>query len=255
MRIKSYFAPSVQAAIALARKEFGDGVTLVTSHVASLDNRHLGEYEVVFAIEEVAAAETPAPEPVSALTPAPAIESVIEPAPVFDDLLRQAIFAPAPMHRDLPEKLEQIHSSLVALGLDASLVRSFMTMLKAVLPATSAASETPAGGNDPMIDEPVVSSLEVALSVPETLAEPVIQYVLQPVAAQPVASRIVATQFDEPVEIPGDRPVLVLKQPEPRPFLSLFETPRPSRSSAQPRFSAAELAFMSSVSSPKEQGA
>ena len=52
MRIKSYFAPSVQSAISTARKEFGDEVTLVTSHAAALESRHLGDYEVVFAVEE-----------------------------------------------------------------------------------------------------------------------------------------------------------------------------------------------------------
>ena len=36
----------------VARKEFGDRVTLVTSHVAAPENRGAGEYEVVFAIDE-----------------------------------------------------------------------------------------------------------------------------------------------------------------------------------------------------------
>ena len=44
MRIKSYFAASVQSAIGLARREFGDDVTLVTSHASALEARHLGEY-------------------------------------------------------------------------------------------------------------------------------------------------------------------------------------------------------------------
>src|SRR5579884_3265125 len=52
MRIKSYFASSVQSAIAIARKEYGDDVTLVTSHTAPLESRHLGDYEVVFAVDE-----------------------------------------------------------------------------------------------------------------------------------------------------------------------------------------------------------
>lgn len=169
MRIKSYFAPSVQTAIALARKEFGDDVTLVTSHVAALDNRHLGEYEVVFAIEE---------QPAMPESPEP-------PAPAFHEMLQQAIVTPLPAQQDLSDKLEQVHTALIALGIEPSMVRSFMTMLKAVVPATPA---IPA-------QEPAVAP---ALPVPE---------------APPVP-------------------------------------PAPSS-----RYSAAELAFMSSVSSPKEQGA
>lgn len=184
MRIKSYFAPSVQAAIALAHKEFGHDVTLITSHVASLENRHFGEYEVVFAIEE----SLPTAEPV------PVSEPLSPPAPPFHELLNQAIQAPIPMHQDLPAKLEQIRTSLVALGLESSLVRAFMTLLEAATPTVSAIT---------------------AAAVP---AEP---------AAAPESSEV----------------------PAPVPFLSLFAAPSPQ----PPRFSAAELAFMSSVSSPKEQ--
>ena len=220
MRIKSYFAPSVQAAIALARKEFGDGVTLVTSHVASLDNRHLGEYEVVFAVEESIEESSDVPEG-KAEQPAPA------PVPVFSELLQQAITAPLPMQQNLPEKLEQIHDSRVALGLESSLVRSFMTMLKAVVPASSVPVET------------------AIISVPA-----------EPPVIQCQQSRWEESQFEEP-QLP-EPPAQVasppippeISKPAPRPFLSLFESPRP-----QPRFSDAELAFISSVSAPKEQGA
>jgi hypothetical protein len=172
MRIKSYFAPSVQTAIALARKEFGDGVTLVTSHVTSLDNRHLGEYEVVFAIEEPIEVPEEKAEP---------------PAPAFHEMLQQALVAPAAIHQDVSDKLEQVHTTLVALGIESSLVRALMTMLKALVPAAPAAfTEAP------------------AVIVPADLPAP---------------------------EVP------------------------PAPSGLQSRYSAAELAFMSSVSSPKEQGA
>jgi hypothetical protein len=192
MRIKSYFAPSVQAAIAIARKEFGDCVTLVTSHVASLDNRHLGEYEVVFAIEEkIDLPETQA-EP---------------PAPAFHDMLQQAIAAPSAVCQHVPDKLEQIQALLVELGIDSSLVRSFMAMLKAIVP-------------------------EAAPSVP----------------ASPVSADIPAVAQPAPKQPEPPQPEAV--KPAPLPFdLSLLAAPRPPQS----RFSAAELAFMSSVSSPKEQ--
>ena len=58
MRMKSYFASSVQAAMEQARRELGSEATLVTSHSAGPEARHLGEYEVVFATDlpEVSAA-------------------------------------------------------------------------------------------------------------------------------------------------------------------------------------------------------
>src|SRR5258705_4426691 len=49
MRLKSYFAGSVEAAIERARKELGGETLLVHSRRSSVETRHLGTYEVVFA--------------------------------------------------------------------------------------------------------------------------------------------------------------------------------------------------------------
>lgn len=242
MRIKSYFAPSVQAAIALARKEFGDGVTLVTSHVASLDNRHLGEYEVVFAIEEVI--ETPAPEPM------PEPVAVEAPAPAFNELLQQAMQTPPPMHQDLDHKLEHIHSSLIALGLESSLVRSFMTMLKAVLPTVPAVlvpevAEAP----ETVLEEPAVVIEEHPDPVMEVPAEePVLLPTIVEELPAPKPKITIIKSEAQPAKPELVKPEPTPASPAPRPFLSLFEAPR-----SESRFSAAELAFMSSVSSSKEQ--
>ena len=103
MRIKSYFAPSVQSAIGLARKEFGDDVTLVTSHAASLESRHLGDYEVVFAVEEVSD---------QAASDASPVRGRLQPPKVFQDLLQEAIVAKPSTHEGLPEKLEHLRSLL-----------------------------------------------------------------------------------------------------------------------------------------------
>jgi flagellar biosynthesis protein FlhF len=63
MKIKSYFARTVEGAMATARQELGPDAMLVNSRKTSLETRHLGEYEVVFATvapgaEAVAAAAT-----------------------------------------------------------------------------------------------------------------------------------------------------------------------------------------------------
>jgi flagellar biosynthesis protein FlhF len=66
MRLKSYFAGTVEAAIALARQELGPDAMLVQSRRATPETRYLGEYEVVFALASKspanAAGEPPAME-------------------------------------------------------------------------------------------------------------------------------------------------------------------------------------------------
>ena len=144
MRIKSYFAPSVQAAIKLARKEFGEGVTLVTSHVASIDTRDLGEYEVVFAIEEVSeqveqqvVSEPVAPELIA--SEPVASEPVIPPPNVFQDLLQKAIETKPSTRENLPEKLAQLRVAFIEIGLESTMVRALMTMVESCV-----SSSTPA---------------------------------------------------------------------------------------------------------------
>jgi flagellar biosynthesis protein FlhF len=68
MKIKSYFASTVEEAMAQARQELGPEALLVNSRKSSLETRHLGTYEVVFAgemppePEETPAAGCPPPE-------------------------------------------------------------------------------------------------------------------------------------------------------------------------------------------------
>jgi flagellar biosynthesis protein FlhF len=50
MRVKSYFAPSVEAAMEQARREMGPEALLVSSRKAPPEAQELGEYEVVFAV-------------------------------------------------------------------------------------------------------------------------------------------------------------------------------------------------------------
>src|ERR1022692_1211294 len=62
MRIKSFYASTVEGAVALARREMGAEAMLVESRKAPLEARHLGEYEVVCALvpeEETAKPQAP----------------------------------------------------------------------------------------------------------------------------------------------------------------------------------------------------
>jgi len=67
MKIKSYFANSVEDAMALARQELGPDAMLVNSRKSSPDSRHLGVYEVVFVtdIPVSESGEPPAGAPVA----------------------------------------------------------------------------------------------------------------------------------------------------------------------------------------------
>src|SRR5215471_3073881 len=57
MKLKSYFAESVEAALSQARRELGADAILVNSHRTSLEFRHLGEYEVVCAVDSLPGAD------------------------------------------------------------------------------------------------------------------------------------------------------------------------------------------------------
>ncbi len=71
MKIKSYFSRTVEEAIASARQELGPEAMLVDSRRAPAEARHLGEYEVVFAVRNLAErAELMSPDPAPSAEPA-----------------------------------------------------------------------------------------------------------------------------------------------------------------------------------------
>lgn len=85
MRLKSYFAASIEGALNLARQELGQEAMLLDSHRTGPESRHLGEYEVVCAVvpAKPAVFETPG-------TPAeaepPAFSTAAVRAPSLDKL-------------------------------------------------------------------------------------------------------------------------------------------------------------------------
>ena len=60
MRLKSFFAATVEAGMNMARQELGSEAMLVDSRRTSLESRHLGEYEVVCALFHPKTAASPA---------------------------------------------------------------------------------------------------------------------------------------------------------------------------------------------------
>lgn len=72
MRLKSYYAPTVERAIAQARQELGEDIMLIHSRRAAAEFAHLGAYEVVFAISPIAVQAKP---PISDELPALALST------------------------------------------------------------------------------------------------------------------------------------------------------------------------------------
>ena len=77
MRVKSYFAPSVEAAMEQARREMGPEALLVSSRKAPPEAQELGEYEVVFAVLPNGAEGQPAPQKAATPVEAPAEDPVM----------------------------------------------------------------------------------------------------------------------------------------------------------------------------------
>ena len=77
MRLKSYFAGTVESAISLARQEMGEDAMLVSSRKTLPESRRLGLYEVVFATSQEPVVEPPAradPPKIDQPSPALALE-------------------------------------------------------------------------------------------------------------------------------------------------------------------------------------
>ncbi len=71
MRLKSYYAGTVEGAIAQARRELGDDTMLIHSHRTAPEFCHLGAYEVVFAIAEAPSTKPPAEREEPSMAPPP----------------------------------------------------------------------------------------------------------------------------------------------------------------------------------------
>lgn len=132
MRIKSFFAASVQAAITMARREFGDGVTLITSHIASPEARQQGEYEVVFAIEEPP--EQSANNEVATSIPEKRHGGELGGGAErtqyteFQQVLLDAV-QPRPRPEVQDQKLEALRCALIDLGLEPTTTSAVMTLI------------------------------------------------------------------------------------------------------------------------------
>ncbi len=105
MRMKSYFAPTVQDALEQARQEMGPEALLVNSRKAPPEAQGLGEYEVVFAILPDGADGQPA-RPATAETPDRSERAAED--PVLRELMR------------LRKQVEEMGSALTGISAHAA---------------------------------------------------------------------------------------------------------------------------------------
>lgn len=178
MRLKSYFAATVEAAIEQARQEMGEEALLVNSRKAPPEARHLGECEVVFAAAEgLPAAAEPGP-------PA-AAEGWDRLAREVAGLRRQVERTAATLTRSVwfastlpslaPEAAETL-AQLAAAGLSRDLAREIVEQARRRCLPEWASRRAEAGGDAPLDAErwraAVASEISARLEVEATLGVP-----------------------------------------------------------------------------------
>lgn len=119
MRLKSYFAGTVESAICLARQEMGDEAMLVSSRKTLPEAKHLGLYEVVFASAQEPAREPAASPQAGAAAPPPAARYLAE-GPPSPDANRNLAGEMAEMRRQLARMSTLVSRSAARNGLRPS---------------------------------------------------------------------------------------------------------------------------------------
>ena len=117
MKVKSYFANSVELAIQEARRDLGGDAVLITTRRADRESRHLGAYEVVFGIT-VAPTETDSSSEAHGLTR--------EVAALRDQLdnIRRMLQGTGPGANHGQPEVEELYQELLSAGFDAITARS-----------------------------------------------------------------------------------------------------------------------------------
>jgi flagellar biosynthesis protein FlhF len=155
MRIKSYFAPTVEDAVDAARQELGPDAMLVDSRRALPESHHLGEYEVVFGLHdapvpaETGPAEAPAPAEWSA---GERLFSEVAELKKELEAMRRALARPAwAAHGGsgaLAPNVAGALDMLISSGMPPDLARTLVEAAGTRLAAVRTVPEAPARGSD-----------------------------------------------------------------------------------------------------------
>jgi flagellar biosynthesis protein FlhF len=137
MRMKSYFSSTVESAVDLARRELGPEAMLVNSRPAMPEARHLGEYEVVFAVD-FPAVPVPAPRE-SSKAPAERPSTMDRVTQEVAELRRQLERMAEAMGRSsamasaknfTDPELAEVFATLMSAGLDALLAQDLVRRVR-----------------------------------------------------------------------------------------------------------------------------
>jgi len=142
MKIKSYYASSVEQAIQKARQELGTEAMLITSRRAAIEARHLGAYEVVFGApdsEEAAHANVPPRPPSKDLS---AELQVLRAQ--LEDIKRVLQLNNARAQGSDPD-IDELYRELHLAGLDGRLARQITDQVATLWQALPAAQRSAAG--------------------------------------------------------------------------------------------------------------
>jgi flagellar biosynthesis protein FlhF len=125
MRLKSFFADTIEEAIQRARREMGPEAMFVNSKTTALESRHLGVYEIVCAVDaESRSEETPFPIPHLELAAAPPV-----------DKLSQEVSELKQQMERLALGLARSGAGLTGMASDPELAKIFATLTHAELDA------------------------------------------------------------------------------------------------------------------------
>jgi flagellar biosynthesis protein FlhF len=138
MKIKSYFASSVEQAIQQARQELGTEAMLVTSRRAAVESRHLGAYEVVFGAPDSEESPSPRPHSKDLSAELQVLRSQLE------DIKRVLQLNNSRAQGSDPE-IDELYRDLTAADLDSSLARQISDQVSTLWQALPAAQRSAAG--------------------------------------------------------------------------------------------------------------
>jgi len=164
MRIKSFYANTVEEAVALGRREMGPEAMLVESRKATIEARHLGEYEVVCAL--VPEAEPPGvpqtPEEIGPRDARLAIElsEMRRQLDLMGKTITRSAYSSAGWGAARPE-LSESHARLMATDIEGELVHEILN-----------AAERRAGPGFGGVDEAVAAEIEQRIRVDSAWDEP-----------------------------------------------------------------------------------
>lgn len=136
MKIKSYFAASVEHAIQQAREQLGAEAMLITSRRASPEARHFGAYEVVFGIPSQHENSAPKPETRDLSSEMQALRAQL------DEIKRTLQLSNAPAAGSAAPEVEELLCELTAADLSGTLAQQIASEAYSALQAVPAATRS-----------------------------------------------------------------------------------------------------------------